>query len=161
MRIEIGLDPQAESDQPHPADTIEQSVRKVTGPNTALLHISQTQGVYRASLRCGSLRTLDSGKLRAELVALHQPNTPPGIVFSMTGMETLASGCLGTIAQLSADLQQIGGCLVLYNIPKEIHKILKKTKLDRVVPTTRNRPQAIKKAHSIQRKLADTSRSAA
>lgn len=153
MRIEIGLDPQAESDQPHQA--------KAKQPDTSLLNIQETQGVYRASLRCGSLRTLDSGKLRAELVALHQPNTPPGIVFSMTGMETLASGCLGTIAQLSADLQQIGGCLVLYNIPKEIHKVLKKTKLDRVVPTARNRPQAIKKAHTLQRKLADTARSAA
>lgn len=127
-------------------------------PNTQLLSISDDDGVFRARLVSGNLRTLDTQKLRAEIASLHTPGNPPAVMFSMRGMDSLPSSCLGAFAELSTDLERVGGVLVLYNMPKEIAKVLKKTKLDRVILTAKARPQAKKKALAMRKKPADSSR---
>lgn len=130
-----------------------------TKPDTKLLSIRQLEGgIYRARLVSGELRTLDTTKLRAEIVGLHTPNNPPAIIMSMRGMDSLASGCLGAFAELSADLERVGGVLVLYNLPKEIAKVLRKTKLDRVILTAKARPQAEKRILAARKRFAEASR---
>lgn len=119
--------------------------KKRSEPTTKLLSITEEDGVHRARLLSGNLRSLDTKQLRAEIVGLHTPGNPPAVMFSMRGMDSLASGCLGSFAQLSADLERVGGVLVLYNIPKDIAKVLKKTKLDRIIQTAKARPQARKR----------------
>ena len=161
MRIEIGHHPDPYLVENHTLETSEPTSSASDPADTTLLTIDQIDGVYRAQLACGTLRSLDTDKLRAELVSLHKPGNPPAIIFSMGGTETLASNCLGAFAQLSNDLQRAGGCLVLYNIPKDVIKVLKKTRLDKIISTAKNRSQAIKKAHAIQKKLGTTTRTAA
>ena len=129
--------------------------KKRREPTTKLLSITEEDGVHRARLLSGNLRSLDTKQLRAEIVGLHTPGNPPVVMFSMRGMDSLASGCLGSFAQLSADLERVGGVLVLYNLPKEIAKVLKKTKLDRIIQTAKSRPQARKKALNTRKKIAD------
>ena len=121
-----------------------------------LLSIRNDEGMFRVRLTGGDLRALDFKQLRAQIARLHTPGNPPAVLFSMRGTETLSSGCIGTFAQLSTDLERVGGVLVLYNLPKEIIKVLKKTKLDRLIHTAKSRPQARKRARSAQRKLAQS-----
>ncbi len=128
---------------------------------TKLLSIRKDDGVYRARLIAGNLRSLDTKQLRAEIVGLHSPGKPPLVIFSMRGMDSLASSCLGAFAELSADLERVGGVLVLYNLPKEIARVLRKTKLDRVIQTAKARPQAKKRALAIGKKHAELSRMSA
>ncbi len=123
-------------------------------PETKLLSVAHEDGVLRASLNDRSLRTLDTGKLRAELVGLCRDRGSRVIILSMRNTETLASSVLGALAQLSADLERVGGVLVLYKVPKEVGKVLKKTRLDRLIHTARDRDSARKKALSLARKNA-------
>lgn len=127
-------------------------------PINKLLSIREDEGVYRARLVSGSLRSLDTKQLRAEIAGLHTPGKPPMVMFSMRGMDTLASGCLGAFAELGTDLERVGGVLVLYNLPKEIAKVLRKTKLDRVIQTAKTRPQARKKVLALGKKNAESIR---
>jgi len=149
VRIDLG--------QPTPGGASEASTQSPK-PDTRLLSIHNLDGIYRARLIDLNLRSLDTAKLRGEIVALHTPGHPPRIMLSMRGMDSLASSCLGTLAQLSTDLELAGGVLVLYNLPKEIAKILKKTKLDRLIHTARGRPQARKRVLAVQKKLAEQGR---
>ncbi len=130
-------------------------------PTTKLLSIRKDGQVYRARLIAGNLRSLDTKQLRAEIVGLHSPGNPPLVMFSMRGMDSLASSCLGAFAELSAELERIGGVLVLYNLPKEIAKVLRKTKLDRIIQTAKARPQAKKRALAIGKKNAQLARMSA
>ncbi|PCI10430.1 hypothetical protein COB72_03530 [bacterium] len=123
--------------------------------NTQLLLIDLDEGVHCARLMSWNLRALDLKKLRAEITGLHTPGKPPAVMMSMRGLNSLPSSCLGTFAELSADLERIGGILVLYNLPKEITKILKKTKLDRVIQTAKARPQAKKRVLAAKKKYAE------
>lgn len=123
-------------------------------PETGLLTIREEEGVLRASLNDRSLRSLDTGKLRAELVGLCRNRSSRVIILSMRNTETLASSVLGALAQLSADLERVGGVLVLYQVPKEVGKVLKKTRLDRIIHTAKDRAAARKKAMGIARKNA-------
>ena len=145
MRIEL-------EDQPRLAKADSSSPDK-TKPNTHLLSIKQIDGVYRARLVAGNMRSVDTDKLRAEIASLHSPGNPPMVMFSMREMDALASNCLGAFAQLGTDLEKIGGILVLYNIPKEIAKVLKKTKLDRVIQTAKARPQAQKRVMQAKKRF--------
>tara|TARA_A100001391_G_scaffold147077_1_gene104557 strand:+ start:492 stop:956 length:465 start_codon:yes stop_codon:yes gene_type:complete len=123
--------------------------------STQLLSINSKDGIHRARLVDRTMRSLDTSKLRAEIVGLHKPGHPPMVMFSMRGMESLASGCLGAFAELSTDLERVGGILVLYNLPKEIAKVLRKTKLDRVIHTAKARPQAHKRVLAAKKKHAE------
>lgn len=128
-----------------------QSSRRLK-PETGLLTIRSEDGVLRARLNDRSLRTLDTGKLRAELVGLSRNRHPRVIILSMRNTETLASSVLGALAELSADLERVGGVLVLYKVPKEVGKVLKKTRLDRLIHTARDRESARRKAMGLARK---------
>jgi anti-anti-sigma factor len=121
-------------------------------PTTELLRVREEDGVLRASLHDGSLRSLDTGKLRAEIAVLCRSHQSRLIVLSMRNTETLASSVLGALAQLSADLERVGGVLVLYKVPKEVTRVLRKTRLDRLIHTARDRAAAKKKAKSIAHK---------
>ena len=152
--MRINLECPVEPD--HPSNQPSGSSSKKCKPNTNLLKVQKDDGVFRARLVSGSLRSLDTQKLRAEIVSLHLPGNPPAVMMSMRGMESLASSCLGAFAELSADLERIGGSLVLYNLPKEISKIMRKTKLDRIIQTAKARPQAKKQALAIKKKFAQS-----
>jgi anti-anti-sigma factor len=150
VRVELG----------HPASSAGRgasSSKRERRPDTRLLSIRDLDGVYRARLIDQNLRSLDIAKLRGEIVALHTPGHPPAVMLSMRGIETMASSSLGAIAELSTDLERIGGVLVLYNLPKEIAKMMRKTKLDRVIHTAKGRPQARKRALAVQKKFGESS----
>ncbi len=121
-------------------------------PETGLLTIREEDGVLRARLNDRSLRSLDTHKLRSELVGLCKNHSSRIIILSMRNTETLASSVLGSLAQLSADLERVGGVLVLYKMPKEVGRVLRKTRLDRLIHTARDRSSARKKALSLARK---------
>lgn len=131
-----------------------ESAPTINKPETRLLSIHNLDGVYRARLIDENLRALDAQKLRAEIVALHTPGKPPLVMLSMRGMDTFASGCLGAIVQISADLENAGGALVLYNLPKELAKMMKKTKLDRSIQIAKTRTHARKQVLASQRRHA-------
>ncbi len=144
MRIELH-----DSEPGQPAPDPSQSDRR---PNTELLSVRVEDGIIRASLNDRSLRSLDTGKLRAEISSLCRAHNSRLIVLSMRNTETLASSVLGALAQLSADLERVGGVLVLYKVPREVTKVLKKTRLDRLIHTARDRNAAKKKAKSLTSK---------
>ncbi len=121
-----------------------------------LLSIRNDGDMFRVGLIGGDLRALDTNQLRAQIARLYSPGNPPAILFSMRGTETLNMGCIGAFAQLGSDLERVGGVLVLYNLPKEITKVLKKTKLDRIIHTAKTRPHARKRASAVQKKLAQS-----
>lgn len=145
MRIEL-----QDSESGHRAPEGSTSSKRV--PNTELLSVRQEDGILRASLNDRSLRLLDTGKLRAEIAGLCRSHNSRLIILSMRNTETLASSVLGAMAQLSADLERVGGVLVLYKVPKEVAKVLKKTRLDRLIHTARDRAGAKKKAISLAQK---------
>ncbi|MFG0314305.1 MAG: STAS domain-containing protein, partial [Phycisphaerales bacterium] len=89
---------------------------------------------------------------RAEIAVLCRSHNSRLIVLSMRNTETLASSVLGALAQLSADLERVGGVLVLYKVPREVSRVLRKTRLDRLIHTARDRAAAKKKAKSIAHK---------
>ncbi len=132
-----------------------------TKPNTELLSVREEDGVLRASLNDRSLRSLDTGKLRAEIAGLCRSHRSRVIVLSMRNTETLASSVLGALAQLSADLERVGGVLVIYKVPKDVTKVLKKTRLDRLIHTARDRQAAKKKAKSLAQKSGIVRRTSA
>lgn len=148
MRIELGHQGRS--------DGLGASSSRSRKPNTRLLSIRDDEGVFRARLVGGDLRSLDTQKLRAEIAGLYTPGNPPAVMFSMRGMDSLPSGCLGAFAELSADLERVGGVLVLYNLPKEIAKVLRKTKLDRVIQTAKTKPQAKKRALAAKKKAMES-----
>ena len=156
--MRIDLDHQVETVSTQiPQSTSAKRTQRI--PSTKLLSISNEEGgFFRARLVSGTLRTLDTAKLRAEITGLHARGNPPAVMMSMRGMDSLASGCLGAFAELSADLERVGGVLVLYNLPKEIAKIMKKTKLDRIILTAKARPQAIKRILAAKKKYAESTR---
>lgn len=117
-----------------------------------MLTVTERDGAFLARINDAALRAIDTHKLRAELAALNRPGKPPVVVLSMRNMDSLASGCLGVLAQLSTDLEHAGGVLVLYAVPREVSRILRKTRLDRVIHTARDRKAATKKAFSLRRK---------
>ena len=121
-------------------------------PDTGLLRVRVERDHMRAALNDRSLRSIDTGKLRAEIASLCRQGHPRVIVLSMRSTESLASSVLGSLAQLSADLERIGGALVLYKVPKEVAKMLKKTRLDRLIHIAKDRPSALKKAKGLTRK---------
>ncbi len=129
----------------------------VSRPETRLLTITDHDGIYRARLNDAALRSIDAGRLRAEIAALDRPGQPPLIVLSMRNTESLASGCLGALARLSTDLERVGGALVVYAVSGEIARVLRKTRLDRTIHTARDRERARKKALSLRRQHAGDS----
>lgn len=141
-----------ELNEPAPGTSRSGNRSSTRKPNTELLRVREEDGVLRASLNDRSLRSLDTGKLRAEIAVLCRSHNSRLIVLSMRNTETLASSVLGALAQLSADLERVGGVLVLYKVPKEVAKVLKKTRLDRLIHTARDRSGAKKKAKGIAQK---------
>ncbi|MHA7814658.1 MAG: STAS domain-containing protein [Phycisphaerales bacterium] len=141
-----------ELDEPAPTPTRpgEQSFSPKT--STELLRVCEEDGVLRASLNDRSLRSLDTGKLRAEIAVLCRSHNSRLIVLSMRNTETLASSVLGALAQLSADLERAGGVLVLYKVPKEVSRVLRKTRLDRLIHTAKDRDAAKRKVKGIAQK---------
>ena len=145
MRIELH---ESEPGQSAPEEVL--SSKRAS--STELLSVREEDGVLRASLNDRSLRSLDTGKLRAEIAGLCRTHNSRLIILSMRNTETLASSVLGALAQLSADLERVGGVLVLYKVPKEVTKVLKKTRLDRLIHTARDRAGAKKRAKSLAQK---------
>ncbi len=137
------------------------SANSTKKPHTGLLTVKEEDGVIRARLNDRSLRSLDTNKLRAELAGLCRTGRSRVIVLSMRNTETLASSVLGALTQLSADLERAGGVLVLYKVPKEVSRVLKKTKLDRLIHTARDRDAARKKALGLAKKQGISVRSSA
>ncbi len=128
------------------------SVQPERKPETGLLRVREQDGVLRAALNDRCLRSLDTGKLRAEIAGLCRQGRSRVILLSMRNTETLASSVLGSLSQLSADIERVGGVLVLYKVPREVTKVLKKTRLDRLIHVARDRESAKKKAHGLLRK---------
>lgn len=123
-----------------------------TKPETGLLTIREEDGMLRARLNDRCLRSLDTDKLRAELIGLGGQRRSRVIILSMRNTDTLASSVLGALAQLSGDLERVGGVLVIYKVPKEVGRVLKKTRLDRLIHTARDRQSAKKKAKSLAKR---------
>ena len=135
--------------------------RSKQATNSELLSVRLEDGVLRANLNDRSLRSLDTGKLRIEIAGLCRSHNSRLIVLSMRNTETLASSVLGALAQLSSDLERVGGVLVLYKVPKEVSKVLKKTRLDRLIHTAKDRHAAKKKAKSLTQKTGRFRKSSA
>lgn len=134
------------SDQPSTTST------PSTSTCTELLRVREEAGVLRAALNDNALRSIDTHKLRAEIARLWRHHNALPIIISMRNTETLGSSVLGTLAQLSTDLERAGSALVLYKVPKEVSKVLKKTRLDRIINTARDRSAAKKKARALTSK---------
>jgi len=135
--------------------------KSATKPSTGLLSVREEDGVLRARLNDRSLRSLDTDNLRSELAGLCRASSSRVIVLSMRNTETLASSVLGALAQLSADLERAGGVLVLYKVPRAVGKVLKKTKLDRLIHTAKDRDSARKKALNLAKKQGSSHRTTA
>lgn len=140
-------------------DAIASDIEPAPRPETGLLRVRVESDHMRAALNDRSLRSLDTGKLRAEIASLCRQGHPRVILLSMRSTETLASSVLGSLAQLSADLERVGGVLVLYKVPKEVTKVMKKTRLDRLIHISKDRPGALKKARGLTKKSTPQRRS--
>ncbi|RMH27926.1 MAG: STAS domain-containing protein [Planctomycetota bacterium] len=116
-----------------------------------ITRVMRTGDVVELSLRQPSLRPLDAEKLRGELVSLHRPGSPPSIVLSMRGLETLSGTCVGVLAEVTESLARLGGVLVLAEVPGETARMLKKAGFARRLRMARSVPQAQKIALSGRR----------
>lgn len=139
-------------DDPSSEGPVRPSENRKTRTRTGVLTVRAIDGVLVAWFNDRSLRSMDTGKLRAEIAGLCRNGGPRVILLSMRNTETLSSSVLGAIAQLSTDLERAGGVLVLYKVPREIGRVLKKTRLDRLIHTAKDRDAARKRAESIVRR---------
>lgn len=116
-----------------------------------ITRVARAGDVVELSLRQRSLRPLDAEKLRGELVGLHRPGSPPSIVLSMRGIETLSATCVGVLAEVTESLGRLGGVLVLTDIPGETARMLKKAGFARRLRMARSPAQAQKMASTARR----------
>ena len=59
---------------------------------------------------------------------------------------------IGSLAQLSSDLERAGGVLVIYKVPDEVMRVLRKTHLDRLIHTAKDRSAAKKKIRKLSKR---------
>ena len=116
----------------------------MTRPQTTdrLTRVVRRDAVAEVSLRQRVLRDPDAARLRAELVALHEPGNPPRIILSLRGLSVLAAPCIATLAELAQALAAAGGSLVLINVPEPAARMLKRTGLARTLPVARSADHA-------------------
>ncbi len=112
-----------------------------------LTRVVSDDAVAVLSLRQTSLRAPDAPRLRAELVALHRPGRPTGIVLSLRGLTVLAAPCLATLAEVAESLARIGGSLVLCDVPGPAARVLRRTGLARTLRVARDADHARRLVH--------------
>jgi anti-anti-sigma regulatory factor len=95
-------------------------------------------GVTELSLRQSALRDPDAPRLRAELVAHHQPGAPARIVLSFKGLAVLSAPCLCILTEVAESLARLGGCLILCEVPQDTARVLKRTGLARTLRPARS-----------------------
>ena len=147
MRMKIQDDGSSCAERPK---TTSRSSKKK--PNTRLLSVREDDGILRASINQSSLRSMDTGKLRAEIAGLCRVSGSRSIVLSMRNTESVASCVIGSLAQLSSDLERAGGVLVIYKVPDEVMRVLRKTHLDRLIHTAKDRAGAKKKVRKLSKR---------
>ncbi len=103
---------------------------------------SENGGPTVLTLRQSALRAPDASRLRAELVALHQPGHPARIVLSLRGLTVLASPCIATLAEVTASLDRVGGSLILCDLPPDVARMFRRTGLARTLRLARSTDHA-------------------
>lgn len=139
-------------DDPSSAESLRPSENRQKRTRTGVLTVRAIDGVLVAWFNDRSLCSTDTGKLRAEIAGLCRAGGPRVILLSMRNTDAFSSTVLGAIAQLSTDLERAGGVLVLYKVPREIARVLRKTRLDRLIHTAKDREAARKRADAVLRK---------
>ncbi len=109
-----------------------------------ITRVSTRDGVHYVRLSIGELKTHDINRLRTELSALYQPGEQTLIALSLKRVNMLSSACMGMFVEFSNALVPINGSLVLYEVPRDIAKMLKKLKLHKQLPITKSPESAYK-----------------
>ena len=107
-------------------------------------------GVVELSLRQSTLRDPDAPRLRAELVAHHQTDSPARIILSLQGLSVLSSPCLCVLTEVAESLARLGGCLILCQVPPETSRVLKRTGLARTLRPARS-PEHARRLASVKK----------
>ncbi|MBL4592042.1 MAG: hypothetical protein JKY96_08795 [Phycisphaerales bacterium] len=103
-----------------------------------ITRVTIDQGVHFVRIAIPDLRTHDINRLRTELSALYEPGAPLRIALSLKRVNILSSACMGMFVEFSNALAPVGGSLVLYEVPRDIAKVLKKLKLHKNLPISKN-----------------------
>ncbi len=101
-------------------------------------------GVHMVRISIPDLRTHDINRFRKELAALYNPGSPLMIAISLKRVQMMSSACMGMLVEFSDALSPVGGSLTLYDVPKDISKMLKKLGLHKQLPIARNSEHARK-----------------
>lgn len=109
-----------------------------------ITRVAFKDGVHSIRIALPELRTHDTNRLRKELAALYAPGSPLLIALSLKRVNILSSACMGMLVEFSDALAPVGGALVLYDVPKDIARMLKKLKLHKQLPITKSGDQARK-----------------
>ncbi len=114
-----------------------------------ITRVAIKEGVHMVRVAMPDLRAHDMNRLRKELAALYQPGKSPLLIaMSLKRVRTLSSACMGMLVEFSDALTPVGGSLVLYDVPKDIAKMLKKLGLHKQLPIAKTSEHARKLARA-------------
>jgi len=109
-----------------------------------ITRVACKDGVHSIRIALTELRTHDTNRFRKELAALYTPGSPLLIAMSLKRVNILSSACMGMLVEFSDALAPVGGGLVLYDVPKDISKMLKKLGLHKQLPIAKSGDHARK-----------------
>ena len=109
-----------------------------------ITRVAYKDGVHTIRIALPDLRTHDTNRLRNELAALYTPGLPLLIAMSLKRVTILSSATMGMLVEFSDALEPVGGGLVLYDVPKDISKMLKRLGLHKHLPIVKTGEQARK-----------------
>lgn len=109
-----------------------------------ITRVAFKDSVHTIRIALPDLRTHDTNRFRKELAALYSPGSPLLIAMSLKRVNILSSACMGMLVEFSDALTPVGGGLVLYDVPKDIAKMLKKLGLHKQLPIAKSGDQARK-----------------
>ncbi|MCA9303018.1 MAG: STAS domain-containing protein [Phycisphaerales bacterium] len=109
-----------------------------------ITRIAFKDGVHSIRIALPEIRTHDTNRFRKELAALYEPGKPLLIAMSLKRVNILSSACMGMLVEFSDALAPVGCGLVLYDVPKDISKMLKKLGLHKQLPIAKSGDHARK-----------------
>jgi anti-anti-sigma factor len=109
-----------------------------------ITRVTIKDGIHNVRIAMHDLRAHDMNRFRKELAAMYEPGSPLLIVMSFKRLRVLSSACIGMLIEFSDALSPVGGALVLYDVPKDISKALKKLGLHKQLPIAKNADHARK-----------------
>jgi anti-anti-sigma factor len=90
----------------------------------------------------GEVTSSKSSELQTVITGILDDGTK-AIIFDLEHLSYICSLGIGVLARACGELKKNNGKMVVFNASKEVHKLFKLLRLDRIIPIASSRSQAI------------------